>query len=325
MARKPKMGLDYFPLDVDFEEDPKIKKLFRCFGSEAILIYIDFLCVIYKNGYYVESDLETLAEDIWYHLRFKSNEFTYDDVVAILEKMVDLNMIDYVSLERDKVITSKAIQKQFLASTIRRKQVDKPYWILTPDDEAKVSIYADRNRINAYKNEENVIENDLVNEEEKSINVRNNEIDVCINEDNDRNNSISYRESTQSKSKKERKRKEDKEDKYDKRNVPFPLSYYTKCLIDDHLITIYDINLYKYEELFDNAKDVYEFELIQRVFRYTRDYVRKHKHEIADIYDYFKKAFDKNLIQMDGYEERLANWPNYFKEMIEKFRMKKNE
>ena len=99
-----------------------------------------------------------------------------------------------------------------------------------------------------------------------------------------------------------------KEDKYDKRNVPFSLSYYTKCLIDDYLISVYDIDLYKFEQLFQDAKRDYKFELLQRVFRYTRDYVRKHKHEIVDLYAYFEKAFNKNLNHMDGYEERLDEW-----------------
>ena len=324
MARHLKLGLDYFPLDVDFESDPKIRKLFRTFGSEAVLIYIDFLCIIYKNGYYVESDLETLAEDIWYHLKFKNSDFSFDDLVAVLDKMVEMNMIDYVSLKRDGIITSKAIQKQFMASTIRRKNVDRSHWILTEEDENAVNIYADRNRVNACKNNDEDISE---SEDEENINVRNNEDNVLINEENDRNNSIDDRISTQSKSKRKskEKKKEDKEDKYDKRNVPFPLSYYTKCLIDDHLITIYDINLYKFEELFDEARECHEFELVQRVFRYTRDYVRKHKHEIVDIYDYFKKAFEMNLNQMDGYEERLANWPNDFKELIEKMRMNKDK
>ena len=323
MARHLKLGLDYFPLDVDFESDPKIRKLFRTFGSEAVLIYIDFLCIVYKNGYYVESDLESLAEDIWYHLKFKSVDFKFDDLMAILNKMVDMNMIDFVMLQKN-IITSKAIQKQFMASTIRRKNSDRTYWILTEDDEKAVSIYADRNRINAYKNndEESDVEEDIEN-----INVRNNEINVRINEENDRNNEVSDRISTQSKSKRKvkEKKKEDREDKYDKRNVPFSLCYYTKCLIDDHLITIYDVDLYKFEELFEGARQAYDFELIQKVFRYTRDYVRKHKDEIESVYDYFKFAFEKNLNQMDGYEERLANFARNFKEMVENLKMKNDE
>ena len=47
MARLPKQGLDYFPLDVDFESDPKLRKLVRAHGSEGILVYIEFLCIVY--------------------------------------------------------------------------------------------------------------------------------------------------------------------------------------------------------------------------------------------------------------------------------------
>ena len=80
------------------------------------------------------------------------------------------------------------------------------------------------------------------------------------NNPNADNNSIDVWKSTQSKIK--RKKKEDKEDKYDKRNVPFSLSYFTKCLLDDHQISVYDIDLYKYEQLFQDAKRDYEFELL---------------------------------------------------------------
>ena len=83
--------------------------------------------------------------------------------------------------------------------------------------------------------------------------------------------------------------------------------YNTQCLIHDRIINVYDLNLFKYNELFEEAASVYDFELVQRVFRYTRDYVRKHKADIYDIYDFFKKAFNKNLEVMEHYDERLAN------------------
>jgi len=301
MARLPKQGLDYFPLDVDFESDPKLRKLVRAHGSEGILVYIEFLCIVYKNGYYVESDLESLAEDIWYRINLKCGEFDTEAVLAILKMMVDLNIIDIKNLFEHKVITSRAVQKQFLACTMRRKKQERPYWILTPEDEECIrGIYVNKNGINVD------INNDNESNDETRINVNNNLINVDNNSINADNNSIDVCKSTQSKSK--RKKKEDKEDKYDKRNVPFHLSYYTKCLIDDHLISVYDIDLYKFEQLFQDAIRDYEFELLQRVFRYTRDYVRKHKHEIVDLYAYFEKAFNKNLNHMDGYEERLEKW-----------------
>lgn len=101
--------------------------------------------------------------------------------------------------------------------------------------------------------------------------------------------------------------------------------YNTQCLIHDRIINVYDLNLFKYNELFEEAASVYDFELVQRVFRYTRDYVRKHKADIYDIYDFFKKAFNKNLEVMEHYDERLANWQQMFEEMMREFENNKME
>ncbi len=186
---------------------------------------------------------------------------------------------------------------------------------MTPEDEECIrGIYVNKNGINAD------INNDNESTDETRINVNNNLINVDNNSINADNNSIDVCKSTQSKSKRKKK-----EDKYDKRNVPFSLCYYTKRLIDDHLISVYDIDLYKFEQLFQDAKRDYEFELLQMVFRYTRDYVRKHKHEIVDLYAYFEKGFNKNLNHMDGYEERMANWPEDFVKNLEKLRESRSE
>ena len=50
MGRRVKKGLDYFPLDVDFFQDIKIRKLIRCQGGKALTVYIALLCNIYLNS-----------------------------------------------------------------------------------------------------------------------------------------------------------------------------------------------------------------------------------------------------------------------------------
>lgn len=279
---------------------------------DYLAVYVNFNDNSLDDFYCIEK------EDLVTNLNFISSlDFKICDgteaVLAILKMMVDLNIIDIKNLYEHKVITSRAVQKQFLACTMRRKKQERPYWILTPEDEECIrGIYVNKNGINAD------INNDNESTDETRINVNNNLINVDNYSINADNNSIDVCKSTQSKSK--RKKKEDKEDKYDKRNVPFSLCYYTKCLIDDHLITVYDIDLYKFEQLFQDAKRDYEFELLQRVFRYTRDYVRKHKNEIADLYAYFEKAFNKNLNHMDGYEERLDEWYKNMDELLNGFK-----
>ena len=58
MARTIKKGLDYFPFDVDFFQDIRIRKLIKYQGGKAITVYALLLCNIYRNGYYAEWDKE---------------------------------------------------------------------------------------------------------------------------------------------------------------------------------------------------------------------------------------------------------------------------
>lgn len=49
MAGRPtKQGIDYFPMDVGFFSDVKIRKISRACGSQSTSILICLLCNIYK-------------------------------------------------------------------------------------------------------------------------------------------------------------------------------------------------------------------------------------------------------------------------------------
>ena len=113
------------------------------------------------------------------------------------------------------------------------------------------------------------------------------------------------------------KEKEDKNDRYDIGNVGFELDYFTKCLISDHLIDVYDLNLHNLNDFFLELKEGFDYELIERCFRYTRDYVRRNKDGIANVYAFFKAAMNDNVLKMDGYEERMEKyfreWDEYLK------------
>ena len=58
MGRNAKIGLDYFPFDVDFFTDIKVRKLIKYQGGKAVTIYALLLCTIYKSGYYTRWDEE---------------------------------------------------------------------------------------------------------------------------------------------------------------------------------------------------------------------------------------------------------------------------
>lgn len=66
MARPYKQGLDYFPLDVNFLQDIKTRKIMRACGAQSIPILISLLSSIYREaGYYVQwdSDMPFLVAD----------------------------------------------------------------------------------------------------------------------------------------------------------------------------------------------------------------------------------------------------------------------
>ena len=54
MARPIKTGLNYFPLDVDFFNDPRISAVTVVHGIKGQAAVIMLLCAIYRNGYYFE-------------------------------------------------------------------------------------------------------------------------------------------------------------------------------------------------------------------------------------------------------------------------------
>ena len=54
MARPIKIGLDYFPLDVDYFNDTKFIELNYYHGLKGESIIIRLLCMIYKEGYFLE-------------------------------------------------------------------------------------------------------------------------------------------------------------------------------------------------------------------------------------------------------------------------------
>ena len=60
MPRPQKAGIDYFPLDVNFFADKKVKILKARYGADGVAIYLYLLCEIYRAGYYIKFDDDAL-------------------------------------------------------------------------------------------------------------------------------------------------------------------------------------------------------------------------------------------------------------------------
>lgn len=132
MPRPKKNGLDYFPLDVDFLDDPKIKILKARYGRDGIVFYIYLLCEIYKQGYYlqVDDDFEYIISD---DLKIDQNK-----AKQVLNFLLSRSLFDNKLFQSDKVLTSAGIQKRFQLAVKERARKNPievgRYWLLKKND-----------------------------------------------------------------------------------------------------------------------------------------------------------------------------------------------
>lgn len=115
MARPQKTGLDYFPLDVGFYRDIKVRKLMRSNGGgKALAVYTVLLCNIYENGYYMvwDDDVPFMLSEI---LGFE--EGTVHEAIKFC---LSVGLLDKELFASHHILTSRSIQSRYLAAVKRR-------------------------------------------------------------------------------------------------------------------------------------------------------------------------------------------------------------
>ena len=154
MARPTAKGVEYFPLNVNFINDLKVRKLLLSCGAESIAVLIYLLSTIYKDeGYFVEiheDEIDLIALDV---------NVTPEFVLEVIKKACEVHFFDVNLYNNFNILTSKGIQERYLKITERRKNS---------------VVITQFNLINVYNNSINVNNN--------SINVNNNSINVYDNE-----------------------------------------------------------------------------------------------------------------------------------------------
>lgn len=154
MARPTAKGVEYFPLNVNFINDLKVRKLLLSCGAESIAVLIYLLSTIYKDeGYFVEiheDEIDLIALDV---------NVTPEFVLKVINKACEVRLFDVNLYNNFNILTSKGIQERYLKITERRKNS---------------VVITQFNLVNVYNN--------LVNVNNNSINVNNNSINVYDNE-----------------------------------------------------------------------------------------------------------------------------------------------
>ena len=128
MARPIKKGIDYFPLDVNFLSDIKVRKVMRAYSTKAIAILISLLSSIYREeGYYVvwDDDLAFLIAD-----ELGISEGLVSDVIS---KSTEVGIFDKGMADKFKVLTSKGIQDRYKKAAYQKKnnEIAKQYDLLS--------------------------------------------------------------------------------------------------------------------------------------------------------------------------------------------------
>lgn len=170
MARQIKQGIDYYPMDVNFLNDIKVRKVLRGCGAQSMAVILYLLGNIYRDeGYYMRWDDE-------------EDPFLVSDVVGVSEgavretikKSLQVEFFDSKLFEKESILTSKGIQQRFMEATVRRISVNikAAYWLLDKTGAnmvvEKINVY--RNSINVDNNSKNVDDNQQSKVKESKVN-----------------------------------------------------------------------------------------------------------------------------------------------------------
>lgn len=152
MARPTAKGVEYFPLNVNFINDLKVRKLLLSCGAEAIAVLIYLLSTIYKDeGYYVEiheDEIDLIALDV---------NVTPEFVLEVINKACEVRFFDVNLYNNFNILTSKGIQERYLKITERRKNsvVITQFNLINVNNNSinvnNNSINVDNNPVNVYK------------------------------------------------------------------------------------------------------------------------------------------------------------------------------
>lgn len=133
MARPVKKGLDYFPFDVDYFRDIKIRVLRAQHGSDGSDVYLYLLTEVYRNGYYIKFDQDFIlvaAADL---------NMTPNKIELIVSFCINRSLFDRKLFDMDTVLSARSIQSRYQdACKVKGAKnnivVDQKIWLLTQEE-----------------------------------------------------------------------------------------------------------------------------------------------------------------------------------------------
>ena len=181
MARPEKQGIDYFPLDVLYYRDEKIRFITALFDLEGEAVINRLWCRIYEEyGYYMQWN-DDIA--ILFTADLQSRSCNLDKVKQIVDEAVRRDLFSKDMLENYGILTSKRIQQQYFDVTARRRTIEiVEEYLLLDKKELNSNIVSNRvnvdnNSVNVDINSKNV--NNGTQSKVKESKVKNSTADAC--------------------------------------------------------------------------------------------------------------------------------------------------
>lgn len=154
MARPPKCGLSYFPIDTGFFDDSKTLEIMDACGAQSISVLIYLLCNIYeKEGYYIRWDNGQSL------LTARNLGIKRGAVQEVVDKATQVGFFDSGIYEEFEILTSAGIQRRYYEAisnfrrkglTVRREIILFPQ--LSEFMQAETPVNAAETRVNACNN-----------------------------------------------------------------------------------------------------------------------------------------------------------------------------
>ena len=119
MARVTRAGISYFPMDVTFLQDIKIRRILKNCGVEVISVILCLFCTIYREeGYFMNWNNNDISFLI-------AEEIGIDELVVnkVVNLALNVNLFDPEMYSRFGILTSLGIQKRYAEACARRKNV----------------------------------------------------------------------------------------------------------------------------------------------------------------------------------------------------------
>lgn len=126
-GRPAKKGLPWFKKDVSQYEDFKIMDLLNEYGPLGNTVFDCLLCMIYREGYYLEIPLEKLCLAIVKTIGGKWVK--KHQVLQVIQYCADIGLL-HKGLLAQSVVTSAGIQRRYAEVTSRNKVDKSLYWLI---------------------------------------------------------------------------------------------------------------------------------------------------------------------------------------------------